>query len=403
MPLPAALAAYPKDAPYFPADNSNPLHADDKQNTLAKSAGNDGFQPFNIGGLKRGKPPQIDLTHAAALIPRPGTAMSRPSDQRNEPNRRLSHRPSSFGNILAPTPRQAAVSGPTLLSEPPTSGEINTTSTMDVTLDSNQNSAHISGISVLPNPGPTESQEPSNHEVLNVAMKGIYAGPRRLIVRPDTAAPPVVDVSPEKIAPAMMTSAKQNPSHKKRPHPENEKRLNHNDEYAPPLKQPKLSKHSADQGAKNQDPPPPFGYSDHQNDLLPWMPAEPQPPQVHQGHTSYARRREPQDSVHQVLCGKIFGCDTDEYIQEHIQKYDALFSKWQDSTLEDWEAGADEMAAKFGDVLDFAKTRMSAKLRLYATFDAKTAAHKATLRERDRVLASAKNRLVQDSGSFLGR
>lgn len=38
---------------------------------------------------------------------------------------------------------------------------------------------------------------------------------------------------------------------------------------------------------------------------------------------------------------KLLGCDTDAYIEEHMETYERAMNKWRDCSMEEWIAGAD--------------------------------------------------------------
>jgi len=38
---------------------------------------------------------------------------------------------------------------------------------------------------------------------------------------------------------------------------------------------------------------------------------------------------------------RLLGCDTDAYVEQHMDKYEQAMSRWRNCSMEEWEAGAD--------------------------------------------------------------
>ncbi|KAF4571191.1 hypothetical protein EYR36_008520 [Pleurotus pulmonarius] len=100
---------------------------------------------------------------------------------------------------------------------------------------------------------------------------------------------------------------------------------------------------------------------------------------------------------------KILGLDVNQYIEGHLEKYEEAREKWKTCSMDEWTAGADELAHKFGQVLDFVKDHMTLKMKLFATMNQKIDEHNIVLDERSKSLVLAKDQLVKDSGTVLGR
>ncbi|KAF9568079.1 hypothetical protein CPC08DRAFT_702900 [Agrocybe pediades] len=99
----------------------------------------------------------------------------------------------------------------------------------------------------------------------------------------------------------------------------------------------------------------------------------------------------------------LLGQDPNAYVREHMDVYEGLVNKWTNCTMDEWSAGADEISSRFNDILDYVKDFVTAKLKLYSTLHKKIDDHDALLQRRNEVLDSVKKRLVEESGSVLGR
>ncbi|KDR78712.1 hypothetical protein GALMADRAFT_154657 [Galerina marginata CBS 339.88] len=100
---------------------------------------------------------------------------------------------------------------------------------------------------------------------------------------------------------------------------------------------------------------------------------------------------------------KLLGQDTNGYVRENMDDYDRLVEKWTNCTMKEWLAGADEVASQYHKILDFVKEYVSVKLKLYGSFDTTIGKHNALLGDRNHVLDVARKRLVEESGSVLGK
>ncbi|KAJ3789869.1 hypothetical protein GGU10DRAFT_304178 [Lentinula aff. detonsa] len=98
---------------------------------------------------------------------------------------------------------------------------------------------------------------------------------------------------------------------------------------------------------------------------------------------------------------KLLGCQAHVYIEDHMEKYEQLATKWKDCSMEEWVKGADEIMAKYVKILDFVKNHMTTKLKLFTSFDQQLEAHNSVLNDRAKVLDGVKSKLVVQSGSIL--
>ncbi|KAF9496683.1 hypothetical protein BDN71DRAFT_1430080 [Pleurotus eryngii] len=90
---------------------------------------------------------------------------------------------------------------------------------------------------------------------------------------------------------------------------------------------------------------------------------------------------------------KLLGLDVDQYIESHLEKYEEAREKWKTCTMDEWTAGADGLG----------RFLISMKMKLFATMNKKIDEHNTVLDERSKSLVLAKDQLVKDSGTVLGR
>ncbi|KAK0222812.1 hypothetical protein EDD85DRAFT_244999 [Armillaria nabsnona] len=100
---------------------------------------------------------------------------------------------------------------------------------------------------------------------------------------------------------------------------------------------------------------------------------------------------------------KLLGRDANVFVEEHMDNYEVLIEKWKNCTMDEWIAGADIIMVKYSKILEFVKTHMTTKLKLFASFDEQVDSHGVVLEERQKVLAGVKQRLVSESGNILGK
>ncbi|KAF5391857.1 hypothetical protein D9757_001815 [Collybiopsis confluens] len=99
---------------------------------------------------------------------------------------------------------------------------------------------------------------------------------------------------------------------------------------------------------------------------------------------------------------KLLKCQADVYVEDNLDRYERLATRWKECPMDEWVKGTDEIIAKYTKILDFVKDHMSAKLKLFTSFDEKVEAHNTVLRERAKVLDSAKSKLVAQGGNLIG-
>ncbi|PPQ69750.1 hypothetical protein CVT26_014025 [Gymnopilus dilepis] len=99
----------------------------------------------------------------------------------------------------------------------------------------------------------------------------------------------------------------------------------------------------------------------------------------------------------------LLGLDTDLFVRENLDLYDQLFHKWSNCTLTEWSAGANEIASQYCKILDYVKDYVTDKVKLYGNLHSDLDKHDVILNQRNNDLTSAKKRLIQESGSFLGK
>ncbi|KAH8118031.1 hypothetical protein DFH11DRAFT_1541281 [Phellopilus nigrolimitatus] len=99
---------------------------------------------------------------------------------------------------------------------------------------------------------------------------------------------------------------------------------------------------------------------------------------------------------------RLLGVDMECYLAEHVAQYDAAKTRWTSCSMEEWQAGANEMTERFGKLVDFVKDHMTTKLALFASLHGTVAQHKTVLKERETLLTGMRERLVKDAGMVLG-
>ncbi|KAJ7051310.1 hypothetical protein C8F01DRAFT_1091516 [Mycena amicta] len=89
-------------------------------------------------------------------------------------------------------------------------------------------------------------------------------------------------------------------------------------------------------------------------------------------------------------------------VEGKIARYERSAQRWRECDRDEWLAGADEITAMYGKVFDVVKAHMTTKLALFTSCDTSLAAHTVVLSERDALLVSAKEHLVNGGGEVLG-
>lgn len=112
--------------------------------------------------------------------------------------------------------------------------------------------------------------------------------------------------------------------------------------------------------------------------------------------------RQPTAAAEESALRRLLGQELDKYVDEHLDAYNEARKKWSDCSTEEWQAGASELTAKFGKLLDFVKDHMTAKINLYTTLHAHVTNHRVVLSQREDRLKEARESLVRSGGSVVG-
>ncbi|GJE97587.1 hypothetical protein PsYK624_138080 [Phanerochaete sordida] len=129
-------------------------------------------------------------------------------------------------------------------------------------------------------------------------------------------------------------------------------------------------------------PPPPFS--------LPSMRTPSPPPYGYQRPGDVPERED-----HAVR--RLLGRDLDAYVSAHISTYEEAKKKWSECSQDEWVAGAQEIADRFTELIDFVKDHMTTKLKLYASLHSTLSTHRTVLSGREDTLKTARESLVRDS------
>ncbi|RDX42289.1 hypothetical protein OH76DRAFT_135455 [Lentinus brumalis] len=105
---------------------------------------------------------------------------------------------------------------------------------------------------------------------------------------------------------------------------------------------------------------------------------------------------------HKQALYRLLGQDLDICVEAHADAYEQARKKWSECSIEEWTQGADELATRFGKMLDFVKDNMSTKLSLYASLHTAIAGHRAVLTERDKTLSDARESLAREAAAVVG-
>ncbi|KAI0799984.1 hypothetical protein C8Q74DRAFT_383428 [Fomes fomentarius] len=98
----------------------------------------------------------------------------------------------------------------------------------------------------------------------------------------------------------------------------------------------------------------------------------------------------------------LLGQDLDICVEAHADSYEQARKKWSECSQEEWTRGADELAERFGKLLDFVKEHMTTKLSLYASLQNRISEHRSVLSEREKALNEARESLVREGGAVVG-
>ncbi|KAF8259813.1 hypothetical protein EI94DRAFT_1812715 [Lactarius quietus] len=89
-------------------------------------------------------------------------------------------------------------------------------------------------------------------------------------------------------------------------------------------------------------------------------------------------------------------------LARYVELYEQGSERWSKAPMEEWVAGADDILAKFGEMIDMIKDHMSAKMNLYKSLHTRLSDEHATLDHRAKELRDASQSLVRDSGTIGG-
>ncbi|KAF9483215.1 hypothetical protein BDN70DRAFT_929389 [Pholiota conissans] len=137
----------------------------------------------------------------------------------------------------------------------------------------------------------------------------------------------------------------------------------------------------------------------HRHPVQEYQP-DPSPPNF-KGYSQYEQGIMPQSTPEMSPLQKLLGTDPDAYVKNHMGEYEEMIGRWQGCTIEEWKAGANEIAADYHKLLDHVKIYVDTKLKLYGTFHANVRSHNATLDERKKDLDGARKKLLHESGTVL--
>ncbi|KAI9453321.1 hypothetical protein BJY52DRAFT_1214213 [Lactarius psammicola] len=95
-----------------------------------------------------------------------------------------------------------------------------------------------------------------------------------------------------------------------------------------------------------------------------------------------------------------------EFSEADLGRYAELYEqgseRWSKAPMEEWVAGADDVLAKFGEMIDMIKDHMSSKMNLYKSLHTRLSDEHSALEQRAKELRGASQTLVRDSGAIGG-
>ncbi|KAH9023660.1 hypothetical protein EDB85DRAFT_1990034 [Lactarius pseudohatsudake] len=95
-----------------------------------------------------------------------------------------------------------------------------------------------------------------------------------------------------------------------------------------------------------------------------------------------------------------------EFSEADLARYAELYEqgseRWSKAPTEEWVAGADDVLAKFGEMIDMIKDHMSSKMNLYKSLHTRLSDEQSALDQRAKELRGASQTLVRDSGTIGG-
>ncbi|KAA1467218.1 hypothetical protein DENSPDRAFT_926437 [Dentipellis sp. KUC8613] len=129
-----------------------------------------------------------------------------------------------------------------------------------------------------------------------------------------------------------------------------------------------------------------------------------------QGQTQGHVQEQPQAPAPQQTSanalGDLFGglgFDVDDtQLAECADVYERARQRWRDASMDEWRAGADELAQRFGKVLKMVADHVTTKTTAYGALQAKLGAHRAVLEARAETNRKVREALMRNSGNVLG-
>ncbi|KAF9456572.1 hypothetical protein BDZ94DRAFT_1326887 [Collybia nuda] len=370
---------------------------------------NNAPKPLNLGGLikktnrssqgqgpfqNQGPPHRPSLGN---LTVRPGTADPHTKSQQNQENHRQTHIPSV--DIIAPIPRQVIRAPSPLLSIVQASGIISSSKFKTPSLPQSistkkPNDAHTSTSAL----GFSFSQTKAIPDQQHTCQLPSPPTSIRLSSTRTLESHPVIDLDQE-VTPFFLNTSLPNQTGPQRVLINDGNRRNINHEQAShrgnQLKRPRNDQEQAEEDLATSAVKRYKDLSGEYNTRLPGVssPVLPSSPSDHfrsQYRPSRSRSPEVMDNTSQShhhggapltpsghehvyqhddpdsfmvdgprALDKLLGRDTDTYIEENMEKYERATDRWRDCAMEDWIAGATELTARYGKLLDFVKIHMT--------------------------------------------
>ncbi|KAJ6518827.1 hypothetical protein C8R45DRAFT_6415 [Mycena sanguinolenta] len=416
--------------PHFVADPSNPLNGGPSAN---KSQENSENRPLNIGSLTTGKgnrsqnapiPRRQSIQNARPPpapnhILRPGTSDPHSKPKLSVPNHRLQAHANSH-SIVAPTPLQPR-STPALFSNSPSSfpSAFKTPALPVARLSPQQpQSTDLHGFHPSPSDQMTEQQHASPEQYQeNVAMDNSslrlktlpsQPGPHRMVFSAPTELvedDEIYEVPEDEV---VRNASSRNKRGRSEVEDDDDEHINAQ------TKRFKASDENAYRHSSNGNEM--YHRQSSPQDVQEYPPQQPRRQSaIHSGnhqtsgghgfssqYSQAAANSGPSSEINRLL-HLLKADDFDLACDARVEKYMRLAEKWKSCTREEWLAGADELTALYSKIFDFAKSHMTAKVKLFASCEEGLKEQGEVLKDRDTLLADVKDRLVAESGNVLGK
>ncbi|KAJ7274822.1 hypothetical protein C8J57DRAFT_1714574 [Mycena rebaudengoi] len=434
-------------SPLFTADPSNPLNGGSFLNDTHKErTENSDHAPLNIGSFARRAdvaPSRRQSIHSTGTNPvaRPGT-----SDPCDKPapamsvNHRLQARASTNShNIVAPSPRPPRSSFATLSSSsfktPALPNTPSASSTMDIPIPLNESQSQASD-----EQPPPCGQEDRSDSPLNLITLPDQPGPHRINFgcRIPNFTDLTQDDQPVAGATAMNRRTRSRAEMEEEEESDDEAATYRGHEKRRKIHQEPQADENAFHRSSNDENEYRRSFSPHEftvqkhhrrpksaRNLTPAIPEQPlnhRAPLQNAPGAAHKSTRNPGpampaqaprhrtvpnplvDHADSLVARLLAPAGDDDFIdsEAELDIYARAAEKWKTCSYEEWKAGADELAAKYVKVLDFVKTHMITKAKLFARFDDVAEKQQAILDERETVLDGVRGRLVKEGGNVLG-